>query len=104
MEELKTFECAVCGKLHKSIADRVKCETQCLENERHLAQKLEAEAKEKAKKEAVNAINKEVDALEKQYDKVAKMIDNFYKTYKDEDLYDKVIARYIPKTFFDFFF
>lgn len=104
MEDMKTFECAICGRMWTSVKDRAKCEAQCLDNQEALEKQMEEENKKKAKLDAEAAINNELDNLISQYDKVSHMIADYYKKYEDEDIYDKVVNRYIPRNFFDFIF
>ena len=104
MEDMKTFECALCGKNHKTIQERIKCETECLKEHEALQKKLNEDAKKKEKIELESKINKELEALINKYDEVSRMIQNYYKKFGDEDIYDKIVNRYIPRTFFDFIF
>lgn len=98
------YECAMCGKQYDELRKRIECETQCLEKQEEMEKQKNEEMKKKAKMEAEAAINKELDNLIAQYDKVAHMIADYYEEYGNEDIYDKVVNRYIPKSFFDFIF
>jgi hypothetical protein len=104
MEEMKNFECAICGKMHNNIKSRIACETQCLAEQEKMQKKMAEDTKNKQKKEDEANINKELDILVKQYDKVVGLISAYYEKYDNEDIYTKVTSRYIPKTFFDFIF
>jgi hypothetical protein len=98
------YECAICGTQHDRLIDRIECETKCLAKQEEIRKKQDEEAKKKAKMEAEAAINKELDNLFTQYDKVAHMIADYCEEYGNEDIYDKVVSRYIPKSYFDFIF
>jgi predicted DNA-binding protein (UPF0278 family) len=104
MEEMKTFECAICGKIHTSVVERIKCETTCLKDQEEMQKRLNEDRKKKEKAADEAEINKELEKLTVQYDKVSKLIHNYYDKYGNENIYDKVANRYIPKTFFDFIF
>ena len=45
------YKCGVCGKVHDTIEDRMKCEMSCINRQKELERKAEA-AKKKAEKEA----------------------------------------------------
>ena len=100
MEDMKTFECAICGKMYNSIRDRIACETKCLVEQEEM-KKMQDES---VKKELEAKINSELELLIQQYDKVAHMIGDYYEKYNNEDIYSKVVNRGIPRTFFDFIF
>ena len=104
MEEMKNFECAICGKMHNDIKKRIACETQCLAEQEKLQKKLDEDAKKRAKLADEATINKELAILVNQYDKVVDLIHAYYDKYDNADIYTKVASRYIPKTFFDFIF
>ena len=97
------YECAICGTQHDRIIDRIECETQCLAKQEEMKKQQNEEAK-KEKMDAESNINKELEILTNQYDKVVHMIHDYYEKYENEDIYDKVVNRYIPRTFFDFIF
>lgn len=98
------YECAICGTQYDRLIDRIECETHCLAKQEEIKRQQDEDAKKKAKMEAEAAINKELDNLLAQYDKVAHMIADYYEEYENEDIYDKVVNRYIPRSFFDFIF
>ncbi len=104
MEDVKNFECAICGRMWTSVKDRIKCETNCLEVQEALEKQMEEDIKKKERMEAETSINKELDVLFTQYDKVSHMIADYCKKYENEDIYDKVTNRYIPRNFFDLIF
>lgn len=104
MEEMKTFECAICGKIHNTIQARINCETECLANQKEMEKKLNEDRKNKEKKALEAEINRELEKLTVQYNKVSSMIHEYYDKYDNEEIYNKVTSRYIPKTFFDFIF
>lgn len=100
MEDIRTFECAICGKMYNNLKDRIACETNCLIEQ----EEMQKQQDESAKKELEAKINNELELLVQQYDKVAHMIGDYYEKYNNEDIYNKVVNRYIPRTFFDFIF
>ena len=104
MEEMKNFECAICGKIHNKLQDRIDCEIACLKSQKEMQKALDEDRKKKEKKALEAEINKELEKLTAQYDNVANLIHKYYDKYDDKNIYDKVVNRYIPKTFFDFIF
>ena len=77
MEEMKNFECAICGKLFDNLKERIKCETECLKEQ----EKLEKASKELEKKNAQEKINKAIDKLVADYIQLNKDIEKFYEQY-----------------------
>jgi len=65
------YTCAICGKDYESIEERVKCESQCLADEKKREElkklKKEAEAREKSEKAAIDAVEVAEDALKKHF-------------------------------------
>lgn len=77
MEEMKTFECSICGKKYNNLKDRINCETKCLAEQ----EKMEKLQKEDIKKKKEQEIKEELRALDKQYNKVSSMINDYYEKY-----------------------
>ena len=103
MEEMKNYTCAICGKIYNDLKDRIECETNCLAEQERVNKILKVDEKKKAKKKSEEAINKELDVLLEQYDKVSNMIKEHYNKY-EEDVYDHLMSKYIPRSIFDFIF
>lgn len=65
------YTCAICGKDYESIEERVKCESQCLADEKKREElmklKKEAEAREKSEKNAIDAVEVAEEALKKHF-------------------------------------
>lgn len=77
MEDMKTFECAICGKLHNTVKQRIICETDCLKAQ----EELEKASKEVEKKKDEERINKAIDKLFDDYKKIEKDIEKFFEKY-----------------------
>ena len=89
MAEMQTFECAICGKIHHSLKDRIACETACLKEQEYLSKDANMKAE-------CERIDKAVVKLVEDYIKINMDIDKFYKTYgedaqlKTKDLKDEM--------------
>lgn len=94
MEEMKTFECSICGKKYNNLKDRINCETKCLEEQEKLKKMQEEDTKNKAKKDFEDKIEAEVDALCEQYNKVNKMIKDYYNQYCKQSTYNNLETFY----------
>lgn len=99
MEEMKTFECAICGKIHHNLKDRINCETKCLEEQEKMKKALAEDSKKKAKKIAQQKIDKELEVLVNQYNKVTSMVKDYYQEFDEKDIFTNV-----PMDIFDLFF
>jgi hypothetical protein len=87
MEEMKTFECAICGKLHNSVQARINCETACLKEQEALAKA----SKEAEKNKEVERINAALDKLIADFVQIINDIDKFYEKYdKEEENFEDV--------------
>ena len=86
MEEMKTFECAICGKKYNDLKSRVACETKCLEEQEKMKKALAEDSKKKAKKIAQQKIDKELEVLVNQYNKITSMINQELKKMEKEGL------------------
>ena len=78
MEVKMTYECGVCGKLHTTIAERIKCEQACLK-------RLENE--EKAKKNA--EYDARVDEVNKAFDYAFKLKEKLFEDYSVPYVYPR---------------
>lgn len=85
MEEMKTFECAVCGKIHKTIEARSACEITCLAEQEKMQKQLDEDTKKKAKKEAQDKIDREIIAWVEQYNKLINMIKEFNEKFDEQE-------------------
>lgn len=83
MEEMRTFECAICGKNHTTIQDRINCETACLKEQ----EKLEKASMEAEKKKEEERINQAIDKLINDYSRICKDVNQFYKKYGKQTIY-----------------
>lgn len=104
MEEMKTFECAICGKKYNDLKSRVACETKCLEEQEKMKKALADDSKKKAKKAAEEKIDKELEVLVKQYGKVTSMIKDYYQEFDEGDVCSSCASTHIPRDIFDLFF
>lgn len=77
MEDMKTFECAICGKLHNTINDRIKCETSCLKEQ----EMLEKASREVEKKKDEERISKAIDKLLEDFIRIERDVEKFYEKY-----------------------
>lgn len=99
MEDMKTFECAICGKLHNTINDRIKCETSCLKEQ----EKLEKASKELEKKKDEERINKAIDKLIEDYKQVNKDIEKFFEKYGEATPVNSSASHFISDLINHFF-
>ncbi len=98
MEEMKTFECAICGKKYKSLQDRINCETACLKEQKS----IEAKKKDEAMKAECKKVDAAVAKLVEDYIKVSKDIKKLYDTYgEDVQLKSKDVKHELDLSFND---
>lgn len=98
MEEMKTFECAICGKKFNNLQDRINCETACLKEQENLETKM----KDAAMKAECKRLDKAVAKLVEDYIKISKDIDKFYDTYgEDAQLKSKDVKNELDISFND---
>ena len=92
MEEMKNFECAICGKIYNKLQERLNCETECLKSQ----EEIEKASKEAAKNKEVERINGKIEELIKNFINILEDIDNFYETFgEDEEIEDESINNFI---------
>lgn len=77
MEEMQTFECALCGKQYKNLQDRINCETACLKEQNNLEKKRKLEEQRKEEERLDKAVTKIIE----DYIRISKDIDKFYEKY-----------------------
>ena len=86
MEEMKTFECAICGKAHTNLEDRINCEMSCLKEQKVLEKKQAEENKQKAKQLAKEKLDEAISELAIKYVSVFEQFLEYNKEYGDYEI------------------
>lgn len=81
MEEMKTFECAICGKEYNDIEGRINCEMSCLKEQKILEKKKEEENKQKEKQQDKEKLDESINDLVNKYVSVFEQFLEYNKKY-----------------------